>query len=128
MSKPEGIGEYIDWTKLGIDQSTQQKIKDFFEDITTLTITTVGLGGEEMVTNIKLQGDINSKTALSGDKLAEYHLKMTDASVNLIKAYAQIAISIFSIFLPWAGIKVDTEAWKSLEKAFSQISLGKQTQ
>lgn len=126
MSKPKEIGDYIDWTKLGIDPNMQKQVKEFFEDLTTLTITTVGSDGEEIITNIKLIGDIHSKTQLKGDKLVKYHERMADVGVNLIKTYAQIAIATISIFLPWAGLKLDNDALNTLKEAFKQISIAKQ--
>lgn len=126
VSKSKELGDYIDWAKLEIDPKIQKQIKEFFEDLTTLTINTVGSDGEEIVTRIKLQGDVYSKTTLKGDKLVEFHERMANASVNLIKTYAQIAIATISIFLPWAGLKLDTEALKTLKEAFSQISIAKQ--
>jgi hypothetical protein len=66
VSKSKELGDYIDWAKLEIDPKIQKQIKEFFEDLTTLTINTVGSDGEEIVTRIKLQGDVYSKTTLKG--------------------------------------------------------------
>jgi hypothetical protein len=121
------IGYYVNWDQFNISDEWKEKVEEFFEDLTTLTITTVGSGNEEIVTKIKLQGDITSKTTLTGEKLVAYHERMTDTSVKLIKNYAQIAIATISIFLPWAGLKLDSDALKTLKEVFSQISLGKQS-
>jgi hypothetical protein len=47
--QPKEIGDFINWEKFQIDPAIQKQIKEFFEDITTLTITTVGPDNEEIV-------------------------------------------------------------------------------
>jgi translation initiation factor 2 beta subunit (eIF-2beta)/eIF-5 len=122
--------KWINWDspdlkKIALPKEIQEKIDEFIEDITTLTITTKGKGNEQIVTNIKLIGDISSETTLEGDKLIEYHEKMTAESVNLIKTYAQLVIQTMSVFLPWAGIKLDSDFFKQMSQYISELSVQK---
>ncbi len=127
MSTPppkKEIAEFIDWNKWGkLDPAIEKQIKEFFEDITTLTIKTVGADGEEIVTAIKLQGDIYSKTTLKGDKLVAYHERMANTSIGLIKTYAQIAIATISVFLPWTGLQISTTALSDLKEGIKSLGL-----
>jgi hypothetical protein len=47
---------------------------------------------------------------------------MANASVNLIKTYAQIAIATIGVFLPWAGLKFDPSTLQGLKDAISNYS------
>ena len=119
--------EWINWKspdleKLKLPPEMQEKIDKFVKDITTLTITTTGKNGAKIETNIKLTGDISSETILEGDKLIEYHEKMTTASVNLIKTYAQIIIQVMGVFLPFAGISPGSDFFKSISELVSSYS------
>ncbi len=131
MGEPKKeLAEYIDWTKWGqLDPNIEKQIKEFFEDVTTLTITTVGSDNEEIVTKIKLQGDVYSKTTLKGEKLLAYHERMASTSINLIKTYAQLAIATISVFLPWTGLKIDTSTLNDLKetiKTLGQVNASKE--
>ena len=112
--------ESPDFKNLKLPPELQVKIDKFIEDITTLTITTKGKN-EEIVTNIKLIGDISSETSLQGDKLMEYHEKMTNASVNLIKTYAQIVIQTMRVFLPWTGINLNADFFKQIGELVGEV-------
>ena len=89
-------------------------IREALVELSQLTITTKGEGGKEIRTVIKLTGDIESTTSLTGDQLAEYHERMAALSVDIMRTYAQIFIQVLGVFIPWAGISVPPEVFTTL--------------
>jgi len=91
-----------------------ERIKEALVELSQLTITTKGEGGKEIRTVIKLTGDIESTTSLTGDQLAEYHERMAALSVDIMRTYAQIFIQVLGVFVPWAGISIPPEVFATL--------------
>jgi hypothetical protein len=91
-----------------------QPLKDAVTDLTQLTITTIGADGKKIETIIKLTGDVETTTELKGAQLTEFHEKMADFSVNIMKTYAQIFIQLVSVFIPWAGIDIPKDVFTNL--------------
>ena len=109
--KPKTIVDEI------IEKTPELKaIEEALIDLTQLTITTKGEGGKEIKTTIKLTGDVESTTSLTGEQLASYHEKMANVSINIMKTYAQIFIQIISVFIPWAGFSIPEGVLESISK------------
>lgn len=91
-----------------------QPLKDALTDLTQLTITTKGADGKKIETIIKLTGDVETTTELKGAQLTEFHEKMADFGINIMKTYAQIFIQLVSVFIPWAGIDIPKNVFTNL--------------
>ena len=81
-----------------------------------MTITTIGQGDKKIETIIKLTGDVETTTTLKEDQLAEFHEKMANFSVNIMKTYAQIFIQLISVFIPFAGVKIPPDVFTTIKE------------
>ena len=121
-------GDLLNIGNIGnIGKKIEEWFKQITDDFSTLTIITQGaeVDGKrpEIKTDIAITGDITSVTNLSNENLANYHERMLNLSVNLVKSYIQVVIQIVGILLPFAGLgETGKEALKAITemvKAFS---------
>jgi hypothetical protein len=119
MSASPFLGELLKLVDKEGFEKLSVELQKSIEDLTTLTITTKGDDGKQLETKIRLTGDIETTTKLTDDeKLGELHERMMKEGIRIMKLYAEIVIQVISIFLPWAGIKVDLGQLEAVIKAF----------
>jgi len=114
----------IDFKKM--NEENLKALQVALEELTTLRIKTTGSDGKTIETSINVTGDIASVNPyLTDEKLVAYHERMTGASVDIMKLYAQIFVQIASILVPWAGIKLPQEATTNMMNLIKGFELGK---
>ena len=108
-----------------LDKTIREPLEEALKDLTQLSIKTTGEGGKSIETIIKLTGDVETVTTLAVDQLAEYHAKLANFSLNIIKTYAQIFTMIISVLIPWAGFgfTIPPETMKNITDLIKAINL-----
>ena len=107
----------------GLDVEIRKLLEEALKNLTQLKIKTTGEGGKSIETIIKLTGDVETKTTLAVDQLAEYHERLANFSLNIIKTYAQIFTMIISVVIPWAGFTIPSETMKNITELVKALSL-----
>jgi hypothetical protein len=108
-----------------LDKKIKDHLEETLKNLTQLSIKTTGEGDKYIETIIKLTGDVSTTTTLPVEQLAEYHEKLANFSLNIIKTYAQIFTMLISVLIPWAGFgfTIPSDTMKNITELIKAINL-----